>query len=125
MEHEHVAHVAAPAQRVYEVLSDVENLPRYVPQLTAARPREGDVVEVEARYEGRTQHGEASFDHDDATRTIRWSSAGGYAGSLRVDDDAGGGARLTLHLHTTHDEDSDPDVAATLDAMRRLVEAEL
>ena len=39
MEHEHAAHVAAPAQRVYEVLSDVGILPRYVPQPTAAEPR--------------------------------------------------------------------------------------
>ena len=33
------------------------------------------------------------------------------------------GSMLTLGLHTTHVEHADHDVAATLDAIRRLVEA--
>jgi hypothetical protein len=35
----------------------------------------------------------------------------------------GDGSMLTLSLHTTHVEHADHDVAATLDAIRRLVEA--
>jgi hypothetical protein len=35
----------------------------------------------------------------------------------------GDGSMLTLGLHTTHVEHADNDVAATLDAIRRLVEA--
>jgi hypothetical protein len=35
----------------------------------------------------------------------------------------GDGSMLTLSPHTTHVEHADHDVAATLDAIRRLVEA--
>jgi hypothetical protein len=79
-------------------------------------------VEVEARYEGRTQRGEAYFRADEAARTVEWGTARGYRGSIDVDAD-GEGSMLTLSLHTTHLEHADHDIAATLDAIRRLVEA--
>ena len=37
MQHEHTEHVAAPADAVYAAISDLSNLPRFVPQMTAAR----------------------------------------------------------------------------------------
>lgn len=70
MEHAH-SH-AAPPDRAFEVLRDPQSLARFVPQLTKVESY-ADRVEVEARYEGRTQQ----------------------------------------------------DVAGTLDAMRRLAEAQL
>ena len=65
MQHEHTEHVAAPADAVYAAIANLDNLPRFVPQMTAVRPAEGDRVEVDARYEGREQHGEATFRADD------------------------------------------------------------
>ena len=41
---------------------------------TAARAAEDDRVEVDARYHGREQHGEASFHADEAQRR-EWASA--------------------------------------------------
>jgi hypothetical protein len=52
MQHEHTEHVAAPPDAGYASIADVTNLPRFVPQLTAARAAGGDRVEVDARYEG-------------------------------------------------------------------------
>jgi hypothetical protein len=54
----------------------------------------------------------------------KWGTAGGYRGSISVDAD-GDGSMLTLSLHTTHIEHADHDIAATLDAIRRLVEADV
>jgi uncharacterized membrane protein len=124
VQHEHTEHVAAPAEAVYAAISDLENLPRFVPQMTAVRPAAGDRVEVDARYEGREQHGEASFRTDDAERRIEWSAPSGYNGWMKVDPD-GDGSRLTLFLDTRHSAERDHDVAATLDAIRMLVEAEV
>jgi hypothetical protein len=107
---------------VFAALAEPGNLARFVPQLTKISPREGDRVDVEARYEGRTQHGEAYFRADEAARTMEWGSEGGYRGWMKVEPD-GEGAMLTLGLHTTHIEHADQEIAATLDAMRRLVEA--
>ena len=124
MQHEHTDHVAAPPDLVYAAISDVSNLPRFVPQLTGVRRLEGERVEVDARYEGHDQHGEASFRADDAERRIEWGSPSGYRGSMKVDAD-GDGARLTLFLDTPHGAERDHDIAATLDAIRMLVESEI
>ena len=43
---------------------------------------------------------------------------------MKVDSD-GDGSRLTLFLDTPHGAERDHDVAATLDAIRMLVEAEV
>ena len=70
MQHEHTEHVAAPPDAVYAAISDVTNLPSFVPQITAARPAGEGRVEVDARYEGHEQHGESRFSADDAARKI-------------------------------------------------------
>lgn len=124
MQHEHTEHVAAPPDAVYAVISDVTNLPSFVPQITAARPAGKGRVEVDARYEGHEQHGEALFSPDDAARRIEWGGANGYHGWLQVDAD-GEGSRLTLFLDTPHAAASDHDVASTLDAIRMLVESQV
>jgi carbon monoxide dehydrogenase subunit G len=124
VQHEHTEHVAAAPDAVYAAISDVRNLPRFVPQMTAARQADGDRVEIEARYEGREQHGEASFHADDRERRIEWGAPSGYHGWMQVEAD-GEGSRLTLFLDTRHSSERDHDVAATLDAIRMLVEAEV
>jgi uncharacterized protein YndB with AHSA1/START domain len=124
VQHEHTEHVAAPPEAVYAAISDVSNLPRFVPQMTAVRPSDGDRVEIDARYEGREQHGEASFRADQGERKIEWSAPSGYHGWMRVDPD-GEGSRLTLFLETRHGSERDHDVAGTLDAIRMLVESEV
>ena len=124
MQHEHTEHIAAPPGAVYTAISDVRNLPRLVPQLTAVRASGGDRIEVDARYEGREQHGEASFSADESEHRIQWSAPSGYHGWMKVDPDDEG-SRLTLFLETRHGTESDHDVAATLDAIRMLVEAEV
>jgi carbon monoxide dehydrogenase subunit G len=124
MQHEHTEHVAAAPDAVYAAISDVSNLPKFVPQLTGAREAGDGRVEVDARYEGHEQHGEASFSTDDAARKIEWGAASGYHGWMRVDPD-GDGSRLTLFLDTPHAGASDHDVSATLDAIRMLVESQV
>jgi uncharacterized protein YndB with AHSA1/START domain len=124
VEHEHTEHIAASPDAVYAAISDVTNLPRFVPQMTGARPAGDDRVQVDARYHGRDQHGEAAFRADGERRRIEWDSASGYNGWMEVAAD-GDGSRLTLFLKTVHGSESDHDVAATLDAIRMLVESQV
>ena len=124
MQHEHTEHIAASADAVYAAISDVGNLPSFVPQMTAARDSGDGRVEVDARYGGGEQHGEASFTKDDGARRIEWNAASGYNGWMQVDAD-GDSSRLTLFLDTPHDSASDHDVSATLDAIRMLVERQV
>jgi uncharacterized protein YndB with AHSA1/START domain len=124
VQHEHTEHIAAAPDAVYAAISDVANLPRFVPQMTAAHPVGDDRVAVDARYGGHDQHGEASFHADEADRRIEWGTGSGYRGWMKVDPD-GDGSRLTLFLETRHGGESDHDVAATLDAIRMLVESQV
>jgi uncharacterized protein YndB with AHSA1/START domain len=124
VQHEHTEHIAAPPDAVYAAISDVGNLPRFVPQLTAVRHADGDRVEVDARYHGHEQHGAVSFHADVERRRIEWGAPSGYHGWMQVEPDSGG-SRLTLFLNTLRGSESDHDVAATLDAIRMLVEAEV
>ena len=121
MEHVHSEHVAAEPDRVFAALKDPASLTDFVPQLIKV-VQEGERVEVEARYEGRTHRGDAYFRTDEAARRVEWGTDSEYRGWLQVAPDEAG-SMLTLGLHTTHIEHADRDVAATLDAMRRLVEA--
>jgi uncharacterized membrane protein len=124
MEHEHTQHVAAPPDRVFAALADVANLPHYVPQLTAAERVDDEKVRIQARYEGHTQEGEAWFRTDAPARRIEWGAPGGeYHGWIQVDGDQDG-SRLTLFLATAHGDAPDSEVMGTLDAIRRLVEAD-
>ena len=123
MEHVHSEHVAADPDRVFEILRDPSSLAQFVPQLTKV-DQQGDRVAVEARYDGRTQHGEVDFHADGSSRKVEWGTGSGYRGWLQVEPDEGG-SMLTLGLHTTHVEHADHDVAGTLDAIRRLVEAQV
>lgn len=122
MDHVHSEHVAADPDRVFAALADPAGLARFVPQLTKVDARADDRVEVEARYEGRTQRGEAFFHANASARRVEWGTDGGYRGWMSVEPD-GDGSMLTLSLHTTHVDHADHDIAATLDAIRRLVEA--
>jgi carbon monoxide dehydrogenase subunit G len=124
MQHEHTEHIAASPDAVYAAISDAGNLPRFVPQLTAVRPTDEGQVEVDARYQGHEQHGAATFETDDGARRLEWGAPSGYRGWMQVDPD-GEGSRLTLFLDTPHASASDHDVAATLDAIRMLVESEV
>ena len=122
MQHEHTEHVAAPPEAVYAAISDVSNLPRLVPQLTSVRATGTGRLEVHARYEGGEQQGEVSFEANASARRIEWAAPSGYRGWMQVDAD-GDGSRLTLFLNTPHVGASDHAVAATLDAIRMLVES--
>jgi carbon monoxide dehydrogenase subunit G len=124
VQHEHTEHVAAAPDAVFAAISDVTNLPRFVPQITAAQATDAEHVEIDARYEGREQHGAATFHADAGERRIEWSAPSGYRGWMRVEPD-GDGSRLTLFLNTLHGTERDHDVSATLDAIRMLVESEL
>ena len=123
MQHEHTEHIAASPDAVFAAISDVSNLPKFVPQMTGARDAGDGRVEVDARYGGGDQHGAAAFTKDDGARRIEWGADSGYHGWMQVDAD-GEGSRLTLFLDTPHTSD-DHAVAGTLDAIRMLVESQV
>ena len=96
--------------RLFAYLSDVENLPAYLPRLTEAHATHDDKVDVTAVIEPegeprREVEGEATMEVVEPGRKLRWASPGpnDYHGELDVDA-ADKGSRLTVRLHTEHVE---------------------
>ena len=120
--------VRASAAALFDFLADVENLPRYFEQMTAAEPAGGEAVRMRAEIDGQTPEGEAWFRVDRDALRVEWGSEGpnDYHGWLDVTDEGGGQATVAVHVSTERVEDR-PDeinqgIDQTLDNVRRLVE---
>ena len=124
-QYHHAIVVRAPARAVFDYVSDVDNMARYVAHLSAARPAGGDTVHVEADVDGRREVGEGWLHVDAERRSMTWGSQGSgpYRGELRVGDD-GGNATVEIVLHTEDVDDPavDTTLGSTCAAIRQVME---
>lgn len=145
-EYEQSTTVAAPANEVFAWVSDVENLPKYLPPVKDASiegPSEGDNpgekvrthVEIPDRGEFES---EGYLDVDAGARTMRWGAEAGrdYTGRLEVAEAGDGQSEVTVHLsfgprtvegeiQEQSSEDRNPlaeSLGATLESIRRQIE---
>ncbi len=124
-----VREVEADADSLFEFLSQVDNLPRYFPRITEARPSGDDAVDVTAVIAppGEEEHAvrsEAWFRVDHDRRQVEWGAEGpnDYRGHLEVTDD-GDSSRVRLTLHTQADHPGIQEgVEETLGTIAGLVE---
>jgi hypothetical protein len=132
-DYERTTAIDAPADDLFEYLSKVENLPKYMDRMTSAHNLPGDEVEVEAKIEPgdagagdgdgeRTVGGEAWFKIDADDLKLSWGAEGphDYSGELEVTPD-GASAQVTVRLHTTHDAEGIEDgIEQTLANIQRI-----
>ena len=102
-EYQQTQAIDAPPGDVFAWLSDVNNLPKYLPPVTdAQRPSEGR-IRTTLEYPG----GEGSFDAegyfrvDEGERRMEWGAEvqRDYSGWLTVTGGADGGSEVTVHLN--------------------------
>lgn len=143
--HEAVTTVDVAPNILFEYLSDIQQLPNYLPRLTgvhptgaapaeaqgmeARRPNQPVHHEVEVTADepsGHTVHSEAWIDVVEENRTLRWGAPGdtGYHGELEVEFVADGTSRLTVRLDTDHPDDPavDDELHRALDAIKTSLE---
>ena len=145
-EYEQSQTVAAPANEVFAWVSDVENLPKYLPPVKDADiggPSEGDNpgqkvkthVEIPDRGEFES---EGYLDVDAGARTMRWGddTDRDYSGWLEVAEAGDGASEVTVHLsfgprtvegeiQEQSSDDRNPleeALGATLESIRRQIE---
>ena len=145
-EYEQRVAVAAPANEVFAWVSDVENLPKYLPPIkasgiegSAAEGSPGErfkmLVEIPDRGEFES---EGYFDMDAEARTMRWGAEAGrdYSGRLTVAEASDGRSEVNVYLsfgprsvegeiQEDSAEDRDPleeSLGATLESIRRQIE---
>ena len=125
--YQHAETADLSAERVFDYLADVRNLPRYLPSMTAAEPQGGDQVRVEAKVDGRTESGEAWMRVDRKRRRIEWGSEGpnDYHGELEISDDGPGRCSIKLELHTVRAEGAqiEEGVRHAVDSLIKAIDA--
>ena len=82
--------VGAPADAVFAFISDVENLPKYLPTVQGAHSHGTDRVEVDGKANGHPYASTGWFKVDPETKVMSWGSDGDndYAGRMTVTGDA-------------------------------------
>lgn len=97
-EYEFAGSVNAPPDVVFTFVSDVRNLPRYLPTTHAAEPRGNERVRVRGEAEGRQYDSDGYFRADPSARRLEWGAdEGHYSGWLAILGDAGR-SQVTVHL---------------------------
>lgn len=107
-EYEQSTTVAAPANEVFAWVSDVENLPKYLPPVKDAGiegPSEGgnpgEKVKTRVEIPDRGEFdSEGYLDVDAGARTMRWGAEAerDYTGRLEVAEVGDGESEVTVHL---------------------------
>ena len=138
-EYEQIMPIYAPADEVFAFLSEVRNLPHYLPPITHAEPEEGDRVRLRGRSpEGETFEGEGHYHVDEASRRMEWGAdtERTYSGWLTVAEAGDAQSEVMVHLEfgprsvepeiqERTPEERDPmreALQATLESIRRQIE---
>ncbi len=101
MEFEKSTRVQASPDQVFAFVSDVRNLPKYLPTTKSAQPQEGERVQLQGEANGHRYEGDGRFKQDQAGKRLEWGSdfEFDYSGWLEVKPDGDGASQVTVHLH--------------------------
>ena len=146
-EYEQTQGIGAPAEEVFAWLSDVNNLPKYLPPVVdasiqgpSAEGAPGERIRTTLEYLGGdgTFDAEGYFAVDEDRKRLEWGAEvqRDYSGWLAVAGGAGGNSEVTVHLsfgersvepemQERAPEGSDPlaeGISATLESIRRQIE---
>ena len=94
--------VAAPPDAVFSFVSDIENLPKYLPTVHAAHPQPNERVGVDGEANGHPYSSDGWFKVDQAGRSMSWGSDGenDYSGKMTVSGN-GSGSKVECSLRFT------------------------
>jgi uncharacterized protein YndB with AHSA1/START domain len=114
-QYEHTATVNSSPEQVFDFVSNIDNLPRYLPTFKNAMSQGHERVRVQGEA-GKHQYDSVGYYRVDKTRNrIEWGSDGDnqYHGWLEVKADEGAAATVTVHLSF----DPRPDIAEKYDQL--------
>lgn len=98
-EYKHSISVQASPDQVFAFVSQVENLPKYLPTVHNAAPQQGERVRVEGEANGHAYTDDGFYRVNQAQRRMEWGSDGenNYSGWLEVSSN-GNGSNITVNL---------------------------
>lgn len=98
-EYEYTQTINASPDEVYAFVSNVENLPQYLPTTKSAQPQGEGRVRVQGEANGHQYDSDGTFTADAALRRLEWSAdeANRYAGWLAITGHDST-SQVTVHL---------------------------
>lgn len=113
-EYEHTLTIKSRPQQVFDFVSEISNLPRYLPTVRNAMPQGTARVRVQGEAAGHQYDSDGYYHVDKTRQRMEWGSDGEnqYRGWLEVTgDDADTTATVTVHLSF----EPRPDIAERYD----------
>lgn len=93
--------VAAPADDIFDFVSDVKNVPQYLPTVKNAQPQQGERIRTQGQVGDRSYDSDGHFQVDKQARRLDWGSDGenDYSGWLEVQSESGSQSLVLVHIH--------------------------
>lgn len=93
--------VTAAADGVFDFLSEVSNVPQYLPTVKSAQPQQGERIRTQGQSGDRTYDSDGHFRVDKQAQRIEWGSDGenDYGGWLAVQGQGESQSQVTVHIH--------------------------
>ena len=118
--------VAAPADELFDYLSQIDNLPNYFERMTSVTDNEDGTISVSADLGDRVVEAEAWFEVDPAARTLSWGSEGpnDYTGQLQVTGDGPNSVvEVTLRTERPGGEEIQEGLEQTVAVIKLIMES--
>ena len=97
--------INAPQDRVYKFVSDIKNMPKYMPTTKCAEKAGEERVRVEGSGEGFSYDTEGYLRRNEETDRLEWGSDQDvYQGWMKVDAIDEQSSKVTIHLKFKGDE---------------------
>jgi uncharacterized membrane protein len=99
-DHQRTISIPIPAEEAFRFLSNVSNLPMFLPYMKALKEDKKDHVSGVVEVDGKRREVSGSFRADTAKRRLDWGSDGapGYRGSLQIVPRGANDSRMTVHI---------------------------
>lgn len=93
--------VAASADAIFEFISNVKNVPQYLPTVKNAQPQQGERIRTQGQVGDRSYDSDGHFRVDKQAHRLEWGSDGenDYRGWLEVQGDGGSQSQVKVHIH--------------------------
>lgn len=93
--------VTAPADDIFDFISDIRNVPQYLPTVKNAQPQEGERIRTQGQAGDRTYDSDGHFRIDKQSRRIEWGSDGenDYRGWLEVQSEEESRSLVKVYIH--------------------------
>lgn len=104
--------IAAPAQAVFDFVSDVKNVPSYTPTVKRAESAGEGRIHVRSEVEDKARETEGFFHVKGPEDRLEWGSESNkdYHGWMQIRDAGNGQSELTIHLRLNPPPQTEQDV---------------